>query len=161
MLPQSWTQPSKWKLSLAPVNPCPAQPNTVGVIITDATNLTLSQTFSQLYVDWLKASQHSWAIYLESYDFGNYRSCTQGYLSHHHGWWCPGSWQHQVISNHVRQWDCKAIWVTIMADDALAPGSTRLSTTMLDSEIVRLSESPSWLMMPWLLAAPGHQQPRC
>ena len=58
------------------------------------------------------------------------------------------------------------VWVVICYRSANPTGGTRNKRTTLhltlnvrEPSLVGLTRSISWLLMPWLLASPGHQQP--
>ena len=82
-----------------------------------------------------------------------------GDLGQYHGCWCPGSLRRQVISSMVLITQDK--WVTAFHEVwfQLPLSSQELTLNVRGPSYLGLTRSISWLLMPWLLTSPGHQQP--
>ena len=89
---------------------------------------------------------------------------TQGEQGQYHGCSCPGPLQCQAISSYdiyYVEYIHRENKVNTMAADALAPCIARPSASAamiltMQSTYTGRTRSIPWLMMPWLLASPGH-----
>ena len=67
---------------------------------------------------------------------------------------------HQGICNYHNDWGqlthIKGLW---MWHHVSSPGHNKLTLNVRGPSYLGLTRSISWLLMPWLLTSPGHQQP--
>ena len=84
--------------------------------------------------------------------------------------WQHCCWATSQISKqyeHLNNQSCqlKSMWDYMIKHDQILKGSTvlwfidALTLNVLGPNYLGLTRSISWLLMPWLLASPGHQQP--